>query len=656
MKKILFKTFVIAIIIFVSCSKDDDNAPTNTPPTISTQSFTASEALESGGMVGTVLATDADDNELTFTITTNSSALFTIDNAGTIKLAQNGQLDFETMSTHIITVEVSDGKAKASAEITINVTDDNENTTPEIEDVTFEVAEDIDDTFIIGTVTATDAENQTLQFSLVNPTAHNSLFEITSSGELSLASGKSLDYETTTQYTIEVKVTDGQDEATATVTIEVTDVNENAAPEINNVTFEAAENIDDNVIIGTVTATDAENDPLQFSLVDPTVYSSLFELTTSGNLSLTTGNSLDYETATQYTIQVNVSDGVNDTQATITLNVTNIIEVTVEIVAGSTTNANGTADGIGTAARFNIPADITLNTDGSLYVSDRGTSLIRAIDGNASVTTYAGGGPTNADGIGTTAGFSGPVGIDNNTNGEIYVVDSQSHVIRKIVAGADVTTFAGDTSTSGFIDGNLTDARFSTPTGLAIATDGTIYIADRGNHAIRKISNGMVTTLAGNGSAGFTDGQGASASFNLPYSIDVDSEGNIYVADQGNRAIRKITPNGAVTTIAGNGSVGLENGPGEDAEFGTTMRGIAVDDNNNVYVSDTSNQVIRMLINTDNDYDVITLAGIAGNAGYMDGNGSIAQFFNPAGITYTSNNTLYVTEEGGNRVRKIIVE
>ncbi|WP_299434567.1 cadherin domain-containing protein [uncultured Aquimarina sp.] len=656
MKKILLKTFVIAIIIFVSCSKDDDNTPINTPPTISTQSFTVSEALESGGMVGTVLATDANDDELTFTITTNSNALFTIDNAGTIKLAQNGELDFETTPVHSITVGVSDGKATVSAEITINVTDANENTTPEIEDVTFEVAEDIDDTFIIGIVTATDAENQTLQFSLVNPTAHNSLFEITSSGELSLASGKSLDYETTTQYTIEVKVTDGQDEATATVTIEVTDVNENVVPEIDNVTFEAAENIDDTVIIGTVTATDAENDPLQFSLVDPTVYSSLFELTTSGNLSLTTGNSLDYETTTQYAIQVNVSDGINDAQAIITLDVTNIIEVTVEIVAGSTTNASGTADGIGTAARFNIPADVTLNTDGSLYVSDRAISLIRAIDGNASVTTYAGGGPTNADGIGTAAGFSGPVGIDNNTNGEIYVADSQSHIIRKIVAGADVTTFAGDTGTNGFVDGDLTDARFASPSGLAIATDGTIYIADRGNHVIRKISNGMVTTLAGNGSAGFTDGQGASASFNLPYSIDVDSEGNIYVADQGNHSIRKITPSGAVTTIAGNGSAGLENGPGQDAKFSGTIRGITVDDNGNVYVSDTSNQVIRMLINNGGSYDVITLAGLANNAGYMDGDGSIAQFFNPAGITYTSNNILYVTEEGGNRVRKIIVE
>ncbi|WP_170179744.1 cadherin repeat domain-containing protein [Flavivirga rizhaonensis] len=133
MKKELLKIFVAVIIILVSCSKDDGSAPSdtepgNTAPVINAQSFTVTEALDSGSIVGVVTATDADEDELVFTITTNSGALFTIDSSGTIRLAQNEQLDFETASTHKLNVEVSDGKSKVSAEITINVTDVNDET------------------------------------------------------------------------------------------------------------------------------------------------------------------------------------------------------------------------------------------------------------------------------------------------------------------------------------------------------------------------------------------------------------------------------------------------------------------------------------------------------------------------------------------------
>ncbi len=566
MKKGILKSFVIAIILLISCSKGDGDTPnpptepSNTTPVINAQSFTVTEALDSGGTVGEVSASDADDDPLSFAITANSGGLFTIDNSGTIKLAQNGQLDYETATTHEISVEVSDGKAQASAEITINVTD-------------------------------------------------------------------------------------------------VMEGNENAAPVMNDVTFSSEENIEDTFVIGTITATDAENDPLQFSLVDPTAYNSLFELTTSGDLSVTAGNTLDYETETQYTIQVSVSDGVNEAQATITLDVINIIEVTVEIVAGSTTNANGSANGIGTDARFFLPADLVVNTDGILYVAERQNHLIRAIDANNNVTTFAGGASSQSiDGIGAAAGFNAPLGIDADASGNLYVADQVSDVIRKITQNAEVTTIVGESNEDGYIDGPIVDARFNTPRGLAVADDGTIYVVDAGNHAIRKISNDMVSTLAGNGTNGFADGQGTSATFNAPHSIAIDNVGNLYVADGSNQRIRKVTPDGVVTTIAGNGDIGLVDGPGPDAEFGSNLRGIAVDDNQNIYVSDTSNHVIRMLINNGGSYDVITLAGLAGNSGYMDGEGSDAQFSGPAGITYAGNNTLYLTEEGGNRIRKLIVE
>ncbi|NQZ45260.1 MAG: BspA family leucine-rich repeat surface protein [Flavobacteriaceae bacterium] len=196
----------------------------NTAPSIQNQDFTVAEGIADADAIGTVTATDADNDALSFSITQNDNDLFAITEGGELSLTDSASLDFETAESHTITVEVTDGTDTASATVTINVTDVNENTAPTIEDQDFTVSEDISDTHAIGTVTATDADNDALTYSISQN--DNGLFEITEAGELSLAPGASLDFATASVHTIIVQVADGTDTASATVTINVTEVDE----------------------------------------------------------------------------------------------------------------------------------------------------------------------------------------------------------------------------------------------------------------------------------------------------------------------------------------------------------------------------------------------------------------------------------------------
>ncbi|WP_299120935.1 BspA family leucine-rich repeat surface protein [uncultured Tenacibaculum sp.] len=223
MKKITILCFLmLGLVQFSSCSKDD--AIVNTPPVIKSQSFSVKENINDTYIIGKVQATDVDKNTLSFSIKTDVSKLFEISSEGAISLISGKTLDYETTKTYMLEVEVSDGTAKTSATITINVTDIDENTAPTINSQSFTVAENINDTVEIGTIVATDGENDSLSFSI--KTNDNGLFEITSDGKLSLVNGKSLDYETTTSHTITIEVTDGKLTANNTITITVTDVNE----------------------------------------------------------------------------------------------------------------------------------------------------------------------------------------------------------------------------------------------------------------------------------------------------------------------------------------------------------------------------------------------------------------------------------------------
>jgi len=252
------------------------------------------------------------------------------------------------------------------------------------------------------------------------------------------------------------------------------------------------------------------------------------------------------------------------------------------------------------------------------------------------------------DGTGTAARFSAPQGIAVDSNGNIYVADTGNNRIRKITAEGVVTSLAG-TSTAGYADGTGTAARFSAPQGIAIDSSGNIYVADTGNNRIRKVTPaGVVTSLAGTSTAGYADGTGTAARFSAPQGIAVDSSGNIYVADTGNNRIRKVTPTGVVTTLAGTSTAGYANGTGTAARF-NLPQGIAVDNNGNIYVADTGNNRIRKITPAG---VVTSLAGTLA-AGYANGTGTTARFSAPQGIAVDSNGNVYVADTGNNRIRKI---
>jgi len=228
----------------------------------------------------------------------------------------------------------------------------------------------------------------------------------------------------------------------------------------------------------------------------------------------------------------------------------------------------------------------------------------------------------NVDGAGTAALFSGPVGITQISDGTFYVADATNHTIRKITSGGTVTTFAGRAGISGASDGTGIAARFNNPTGIAADASGNIYVADTTNNLIRKISpSGVVTTLAGLAAvAGSQDGTGSGALFNQPSGLAVENRPGefitpfLYVADTGNSAIRKITPNGVVTTIAGLPTIGgLQDGIGTNTWF-NQPKALVVSSSGDVFVADTGNAAIRKIAGARFASAVVTTVNLTGSA------------------------------------------
>jgi sugar lactone lactonase YvrE len=251
----------------------------------------------------------------------------------------------------------------------------------------------------------------------------------------------------------------------------------------------------------------------------------------------------------------------------------------VTTLAGSS-GVKGSADGVGSSATFNTPEGIAVDSGGTVYVADTGNSTIRMITGAGIVSTLAGtaGVVGSADGTGPAATFYNPFGIAVDKNGDLYIADTNNSTIRVIHAGGVVTTLAGTPRSSGIADGTGRAAQFAVPQGVSVDAGGNVYVADTFNDTIRKITpDGQVTTLAGNagtpgaangGVAGSTDGTGVAALFSQPDGVAAGSDGNVYVADTGNSTIRKITPSGVVTTIAGvPGMRGASDGTGSTALF-----------------------------------------------------------------------------------------
>ena len=332
----------------------------------------------------------------------------------------------------------------------------------------------------------------------------------------------------------------------------------------------------------------------------------------------------------------------------------------------------GYADGTNGAAMFYNPAGVATDGSGNVYVADIGNNLIRKITPAGVVTTLAGdtydltnytGNAGYADGTNGAAMFCNPNGLAVDGSGNVYVADTYNNLIRKITPAGVVTTLAGDTydltnytGNAGYADGTNGAAMFCNPNGLAVDGSGNVYVADTYNNLIRKITPaGVVTTLAGdtydltnyagNYNGGYADGTNGAAMFHNPNGVAVDGFGNVYVADSGNNLIRKITPAGVVTTLAGDtydltNITGYYNAGYADGTNGAAMfynpAGVATDGSGNVYVADSGNNLIRKItpagLVTTPAGDTYDLTNYTGNAGYADGNGDAAMFYDPTGV------------------------
>lgn len=324
---------------------------------------------------------------------------------------------------------------------------------------------------------------------------------------------------------------------------------------------------------------------------------------------------------------------------------------TVSTFAGS--GKAGYAEGTGIAAQFNGPTDVALDPFGNIYVTDGLNQRIRMITPAAITSTLAGTGMSgNVNGPGASAQFSQPNYLATDAAGNIYETDFFSNWVRKITPMGLVATLAGKTS-PGYANGTGTAANFNAPTDLVADANGNVYVADYNNHRIRKIDpNGVVTTFAGSNTTGAADGTGEAAQFRYPNGITIDAAGNLYVADSQSNNIRRITPGAVVTTITGS-AAGYADGPVAKARF-NQPQGLAIDAAGNLYVADVLNYCIRK-ISTDGVVSTVAGNGSGNSApGFKDGAGDVALFNRPLGLTIDAAGTIYVADQNNNRIRKIV--
>ena len=333
---------------------------------------------------------------------------------------------------------------------------------------------------------------------------------------------------------------------------------------------------------------------------------------------------------------------------------------TIHTVAGTGTGGYSGDNGQATSAQLAQPSGVAADAAGNLYIADRDNNRVRKV-ANGVITTVAGMGPTNSagtfggdNGPATSAHLSSPSGVAVDAAGNLYIADTANHRIREVTNGM-ITTVAGN-GTRGFSgdNGPATSAQLNYPSSVAVDSAGNLYITDPYNNRIRMVTNGVITTVAGNGGGGqgFSgdNGQATSAQLNYPSSIAVDSAGNLYIADTDNERIRKVS-NGVITTVAGNGTYGFsgDNGPATSARL-YHPGGVAVDSAGNLYVADSFNNRIRKVANG----VITTIAGNGiGGQGLSGDNGpaTSAELYNPTGIAVDSVGDLYIADTDNYGIR-----
>jgi len=314
---------------------------------------------------------------------------------------------------------------------------------------------------------------------------------------------------------------------------------------------------------------------------------------------------------------------------------------------------SGLADGDRRNALFSDPASIAADHEGNVYVADSANHVIRKITTIGMVSTFAGTQGDQGFQDGPSPIFNFPCGLAISPNGDLFVADTGNHIIRKITASGVASTVAGAAGQSGALDGAASLARFDSPLGIVVATNGTIYVADTGNHTIRAISSaGGVTTLAGSaGDWGTSDGLGAVARFNGPLGLALDSNGNLFVSDSNNHTIRKIAPDHTVTTWAGAPLIdGFVNGDRAAARFSKPAE-LRFDSQDNLYVADSFNHAIRKI---SAEGKVTTVTGFSGQSGAADGINGQPQFYNPYSLAFLPDGSLAVADAYNQTIRQAI--
>ena len=312
------------------------------------------------------------------------------------------------------------------------------------------------------------------------------------------------------------------------------------------------------------------------------------------------------------------------------------VNYTVSTFVGN--GMNGIDPLTGGPGQLYYPSDIAFDLQGNLYIADVYNNRIRKVTPNGIMTNFAGN--TNggyADGTGTAAQFSRPAAMTIDNQGNLFVGESQGLHIRKITPNGVVTTIAGN-GTAGLVDGIGTAAQINIPAGIATDPQGNIYFTQIGFNGVRKISpSGTVSTFVGSGTPGFVDGNGTVARFNEPFGIVSDASGNLYISDYKNICIRKVTPAGVVSTILKKTN---EN----------EIRRNTYDTQGNFYVVQGDLSVVE-IVKISSSGNITKIAG--GPAGYQDGGGNIAKFGTISGISIGTDGNLYVTDLSSFTVRKI---